>query len=77
MIDRRGFHLQSKEDVDPMLLDRFKYDQDDEDDEDDRTCTVNSLDTCNIQYRASILRSHWDAQAPRLVQTDTPKSAST
>ena len=56
MIDRRGMHLQSKEGVDPLILDRFRFDQDDEDEP--AVYVVDQFDTLSMRYRASLFGSH-------------------
>ncbi|KAI9768438.1 MAG: Enhancer of polycomb-like protein 1 [Geoglossum simile] len=62
LVDRRGLRLQSPEDIDPIVLDRFKYDRDDEDEQ--PTYTVDPYDTANMCYRATMLPiSHKDHAA--------------
>ncbi|KAI9826885.1 MAG: Enhancer of polycomb-like protein 1 [Thelocarpon impressellum] len=60
MVDRRGLHVQSKEGIDPRILDRFKYDQDDEDDQ--AVYLVDQFDTLSMRYRATIVGTHQAAQ---------------
>jgi enhancer of polycomb-like protein len=62
LVDRRGLRLQSPEDIDPIILDRFKYDRDDEDEQ--PTYIVDPYDTANMRYRATMLPiSHKDHAA--------------
>jgi enhancer of polycomb-like protein len=75
LVDRRGLRLQSPEDIDPIILDRFKYDLDDEDEQ--PTYVVDPYETLNMRYRASVLPiSHKDhaaavhAQSFRRLQQD-------
>lgn len=61
-MDRRGLRLQSPEDIDPIILDRYKYDRDDEDEQ--PTYMVDPYDTANMRYRATMLPiSHKDHAA--------------
>lgn len=66
MIDRRGMQMQSKDGIDPMILDRFKFDRDDDDD-DSPVFTVDPDDQWSIQYRVNMWTGR-DAQAPRQAQ---------
>ncbi|KAI9847813.1 MAG: Enhancer of polycomb-like protein 1 [Sclerophora amabilis] len=63
MIDRRGMHLQSKDGINPLVLDRFKYDQDEADEP--QVYLVDQFDTLNMRYRASILGNARDVSAHR------------
>ncbi|KAI9818523.1 MAG: Enhancer of polycomb-like protein 1 [Pycnora praestabilis] len=78
MIDRRGMRLQSKEGIDPAIIDRYKYDDDDEDEI--PTYNVDPYDVASIRLRASMYTSpqHHAAfqaaqtQAARRSQQDVP-----
>lgn len=72
MIDRRGLHLQSRESIDPVILDRFKFDQDD-DDEAPPVYTVDPLDQWSMQYRISQLRNR-DPHAPPQLHINTARA---
>ena len=73
MIDRRGFRLKSTEGIDPVILDRFRYDRDDDDDDDDvDQVTVDPFDQWSMQYRASIMGSGESSQ-PRSTPVNTPR----
>ncbi|KAI9786874.1 MAG: Enhancer of polycomb-like protein 1 [Geoglossum umbratile] len=68
LVDRRGLRLQSPEDIDPIVLDRFKYDQDDEDEQ--PTYVVDPYDTASMRYRATMLPiSHKDHAAAVYAQS--------
>ena len=57
MIDRRGMRLQSKEEleqVDDIVVDRFKFDRDDDDDEEIPTYIIDPNDISSMRYRAKI-----------------------
>ena len=53
MIDRRGMPMQSKEGLNDIVADRFKYDRDDDDDE-IPVYTIDTSDISSLQYRARI-----------------------
>ena len=55
MIDRRGMRLQSKEGLDEIAVDRFKYDQDEDDEE--PTYLIDPYDISSMRYRASVFAS--------------------
>ena len=71
MIDRRGFRLKSTEGIDPVVLDRFRYDRDDDDDEVNQV-TVDPFDQWSMQYRASIMGSR-DSSQSRPTPVNTPR----
>jgi enhancer of polycomb-like protein len=50
MIDRRGMGFESKMDIDPIILDRFKYDQDSDDEI--PTYYIDPYDTLHMRMRA-------------------------
>ena len=52
MIDRRGMRLQSKEGLDDIAVDRFKYDQDEDDEE--PTYLIDPYDISSMHYRATV-----------------------
>lgn len=52
MIDRRGMRLQSTEGIDPIVLDRYKFDRDEDDEF--PLYEVDPEDFWSTQYRASI-----------------------
>ncbi|KAA6411957.1 MAG: histone acetyltransferase complex component Epl1 [Lasallia pustulata] len=52
MIDRRGMRLQSKEGLDEIAVDRFKYDQDEDDEE--PTYLIDPYDISSMHYRATV-----------------------
>lgn len=56
MIDRRGMRLQSKEGLTDIVLDRFKFDNDDDDDE-MPVYQVDPYDIYSMRYRAKIAAS--------------------
>ncbi|MCJ1476910.1 Enhancer of polycomb-like protein 1 [Lambiella insularis] len=56
-IDRRGMNLQSKEGIDPAILDRFKYDRDDDDDDEVAPYLTDPYDIDSMRYRAAIAGS--------------------
>lgn len=57
IIDRRGMSLQSTEGIDPVILDRFKFDRDDDDDEETPTYLIDPYDIASMRYRAAIAGS--------------------
>ncbi|KAI9782018.1 MAG: Enhancer of polycomb-like protein 1 [Peltula sp. TS41687] len=69
MIDRRGMRLQSTEGIDPIVLDRFKFDRDDENDENPRY-EVDTEDFRSMQCRASIGRNRADPNPHRPFQAN-------
>ena len=72
MIDRRGMRLQSKEDVDSIIVDRFKFDNDDDEDE-VPVYRIDPYDISSMRYRAKISGSHQSqqqVQAPRRPQVE-------
>ncbi|KAI9850682.1 MAG: Enhancer of polycomb-like protein 1 [Thelocarpon superellum] len=80
MIDRRGMRLQSTDGVDPRLLDRFKFDQDDDDEL--PVYQVDPFQTMRMRYRASIIMNHREygahraaAAAARQIPHDASNSA--
>ena len=78
MIDRRGIRLQSKEDLDPMLVDRFKFDQDENDEDDASTYLADPYDINNMRYRAAISGNyppHGQAQPVRRAQVEAAASS--
>lgn len=57
MIDRRGMRLQSKDELDQvndMVVDRFKYDRDDDDEDEVPTYVIDPNDISSMRYRAKI-----------------------
>jgi len=57
MIDRRGMRLQSKDELDQLdeiVVDRFKFDRDDDDEDEVPTYTVDPNDISNMRYRAKL-----------------------
>lgn len=57
MIDRRGMRLHSKselDELDDIIVDRFKFDRDDDDEDDVPVYTVDSSDLPNMRYRAKL-----------------------
>lgn len=58
MIDRRGMHLQPGENLNPLAVDRFRFDQDDDDEDENPTYLVDQYDISNMRYRAAIAGSH-------------------
>lgn len=79
MIDRRGMRLQSTEGIDPMVLDRFKFDRDDDDDLDDEvpTYAVDPSEKWSMHYRASMVAHSRDLQAQRSAQANSIRPPST
>ena len=53
MIDRRGMRLQTREGLDDVIVDRFKYDQDEDEDE-VPTYLIDPFDIASMRYRASV-----------------------
>jgi enhancer of polycomb-like protein len=49
MVDRRGIKRPREDDVDELVLDRFKFDRDS--DEDDELYPVDHYDTAHMRYR--------------------------
>ena len=77
MIDRRGMHMQSKEGLDDMIVDRFKYDRDDDDEEEVPIYPVDPYEIANMRYRAAITGSpqtHPSIQAARRAQLESAAS---
>ncbi|KAI9677550.1 MAG: Enhancer of polycomb-like protein 1 [Caeruleum heppii] len=74
MIDRRGFRVESKEAIDPRVLDRFKYDP--EDDDEDLTHVVDRFDTMSMFFRASFMGSPRTQSGFRAVQAQTFRTGS-
>ncbi len=57
MIDRRGMRLRSKDELDQLddiVVDRFKFDRDDDDEDEVPTYTVDPNDIANMRYRAKM-----------------------
>lgn len=81
LIDRRGMNLQSKEGIDPAVVDRFKYDRDDDDDNEVPTYLIDPYDISSMRYRAAIAGSsqahHPQNQAPTSRRAQLEVSAST
>ena len=78
MIDRRGMRLQSKEGLDPVLLERFKFDQDEDDEDDASTYLTDPCDINNMRYRAAISGSyppHGQMQTVRRAQVEAAASS--
>ena len=79
MIDRRGMGLQSKEGLDPAIVDRFKYDRDDDDDDERPTYYIDPFDISSMRYRAAIAgtsQQHSQAQSNRRAQIEAVASSS-
>ena len=79
IIDRRGMGLQSKEGIDPAVVDRFKYDRDDDDDDERPTYHIDPFDISSMRYRAAIAGSgqqHPQTQSARRAQIETAASSS-
>lgn len=72
MIDRRGMNLQSKEGIDPAIVDRFKFDRDDDDDDEVPTYLIDPFDISSMRYRAAIVGS---SQAHPQAQSQTTRRA--
>ena len=76
MIDRRGMNLQSKEGIDPAIVDRFKFDRDDDDDDEVPTYLIDPFDISSMRYRAAIVgSSQAHPQAHPQAQSQTTKRA--
>ena len=77
MIDRRGMRLESKEDLDPVLVERFKFDQDEDDEDDASTYLTDPYDINNMRYRAAISGSfpHGQPQPVRRAQVEASASS--
>lgn len=71
MIDRRGLQPQSKEGIDPVVLDRFKFDQEDDDD-DPPVFEVDRFDQWSLQYRAA-LQGNRDIHIARPMQAHSAR----
>jgi enhancer of polycomb-like protein len=55
VIDRRGATVRNREELDPKILERFKFDDDDDDDlRDFDSYWVDQFDLNNMRYRAAI-----------------------
>ena len=57
MIDRRGMRLQSKEELDqldPIVVDRFKFDRDDDDEDEVSTYVIDPNDIASMRFRAKM-----------------------
>ncbi|MCJ1320186.1 Enhancer of polycomb-like protein 1 [Xylographa vitiligo] len=81
IIDRRGMNLQSKEGIDPAIVDRFKFDRDDDDDDEVPTYLIDPFDISSMRYRAAIVGSsqaHPQAhsQTARRAQVEASTSSS-
>lgn len=57
MIDRRGMHMDSKEGLHDLLVDRFRFDTDEDEDE-VPIFVVDPYDSSSMRYRAKISGSH-------------------
>lgn len=72
MIDRRGMRVQSKEELDHNIIDRFKFDNDEDEDE-VPVYVIDPYDISSMRYRAKISGSHQSqsqAQAARRPQIE-------
>ena len=81
MIDRRGMHVESREGLNAIIVDRYKYDRDDDGDDDDEipTYPIDPYDISSMRYRASIgatSQIHPQIQAARRAQLEGSSSAS-
>ena len=72
IIDRRGMNLQSKEGIDPAIIDRFKFDRDDDDDDEVPTYLIDPFDISSMRYRAAIIGS---SQAHPQAQSQSTRRA--
>jgi enhancer of polycomb-like protein len=73
IIDRRGMKLQSTEGIDPIILDRFKYDRDEDEDDESPTYLIDPYDISSMRYRAAIAgnsQQHPQVQAARRAQIE-------
>ncbi|KAI9797515.1 MAG: Enhancer of polycomb-like protein 1 [Piccolia ochrophora] len=73
MIDRRGMHSRSKEGIDPIIQDRFKFDRDE--DEDEPMHPVDLFDALSMRYRASFIPIIREQSASRPGQTHSVRPA--
>ena len=64
MIDRRGMRLQSTDGLDDIVVDRYKFDQDEDEDE-IPTYPIDPYDIPRMRYRAHM---HAQLQAARRAQ---------
>lgn len=77
IIDRRGSRVQNKEELDPAILDRWKFDLDDDDTDD--IVEVDPFSVHSMRYRAAIGGStgpHPQAQISKRAQTEASTSNS-
>lgn len=76
MVDRRGMRLKSAEGIDPVILDRYRFDRDDENDE-APLYEVDPEDFWSMQYRASMGWHRADPNPYRSLQANAPMAPST
>ncbi|MCJ1354351.1 MAG: Enhancer of polycomb-like protein 1 [Icmadophila ericetorum] len=57
VIDRRGISVESKEGLNDVVVDRFKYDRDDDDEDEVPIHWIDSYDIHSMKYRASTIAS--------------------
>jgi len=79
IIDRRGMNLQSKEGIDPVIVDRFRFDRDDDDDDEVPTYQIDPFDISSMRYRAAIVGSsqaHPQAQSQSVRRAQIEASTS-
>jgi len=58
--------------IDPIVLDRFKFDHEDDEDDEQLAMHVDSYDPFNMRYRAHLFdRSQAQVQAARRLQTES------
>jgi enhancer of polycomb-like protein len=55
IIDRGGLKLQSKDGLDPRLVDRYKYDRDEDDDDVTEKYPIDRFDLSSMRYRAAMV----------------------
>lgn len=75
MIDRRGMRVQSKEGLDEVIVERFKFDHEDEDEV--PIYVMDPYDVSSMRYRAKISgsqQSQSQTQGPKRHQIDAPST---
>lgn len=77
MIDRRGMRLESKEGLDDIVIDRFRFDTDDDEDE-VPIFVVDPYDISSMRYRSKISGSHqYQSQVQAAHRRQQPEGTST
>jgi len=70
MIDRRSMHHAPKEDLDPTVAERFRYDYDDDEDDDIINFPMDPYNIGSMRYRAAIAGTHQHHAQQRRAQIE-------